>query len=647
MIYYVSQNGDDNARGTFDAPFKTISHAAKVAVAGDTVRVMSGVYREHVTPDHGGNDEESRIVFEAAEGEHPIIKGSEVVTDWEHVSGKVWKKVVPNSIFGNFNPFAIPVFGDWLVGPADYDVHLGDVYLNGVSLYEARDMDALIKAEMRISGEHFFSRNYKHTENIRHPENTVYQWLAEVGDESTTLFCNFGEYNPNQELTEISVRACCFFPEKTGVNYITVRGFEMAHGATQFAPPTGDQYGIIGPHWSYGWVIEDNIIHDSKCSGISLGKICDGEGNKHTRFVRKAGYFHQQEATLNGLRQGWKKGTVGSHLVRNNVIYDCGQTGIVGHMGAAFSTIEHNLIYNVNAKQEFWGHEVAGIKFHAALDTVIKNNNIHDCNLGLWLDWQAQGGRVTKNLFYNNLRDLFIEVTHGPLVVDNNILLSPVTLQNAAQGTAYVHNVMMGLIHHYPVPDRSTPYHLPHSTEVAGFAPVYGGDDRVLNNIILGTQAPYSGVLAYMGALYNKYTTQNERIERIRAQGTREDLPKFVQTPQPVYISGNAYAGYSSPFRAEDSFVRADGLSASISESEGEWTLTLDVPEALAAFSCESVYADKLGAPSIAEYAYEDSDGSPVDLSRDMLGEERGKSSAPGAFAHLSAGVNKFTVWRS
>ena len=36
--------------------------------------------------------------------------------------------------------------------------------------------------------------------------------------------------------------------------------------------------------------------------------------------------------------------------------------------------------------------------------------------------------------------------------------------------------------------DRSTPYHVPHSTLVAGFAPVYGGDDRFYNNIFIGKQ---------------------------------------------------------------------------------------------------------------------------------------------------------------
>ena len=104
MIYYVSVNGSDSALGSKEAPFRTINHAAQIAVAGDTVRVFGGVYRERVCPKNSG-EENARIVYEAVEGEKPIIKGSEIVTDWERVEGSVWKTSVSNSIFGDFNPF--------------------------------------------------------------------------------------------------------------------------------------------------------------------------------------------------------------------------------------------------------------------------------------------------------------------------------------------------------------------------------------------------------------------------------------------------------------------------------------------------------------------------------------------------------------
>lgn len=90
--YHVAKNGLDTNEGTKENPFLTIQKAASIAISGDVVQVHDGVYREWVEPQNGGLNEYQRIIYEAAPGEHPVIKGSEVVTDWELVKGTVWKK---------------------------------------------------------------------------------------------------------------------------------------------------------------------------------------------------------------------------------------------------------------------------------------------------------------------------------------------------------------------------------------------------------------------------------------------------------------------------------------------------------------------------------------------------------------------------
>ena len=641
MIYYVSTKGNDLAPGSFEQPFKTISKAARVAVAGDTVRVHGGTYREWVSPENGGLHDDARIIYEAAEGETPIIKGSEIIDGWENTEPKIWKKVIPNSFFGDFNPFAEKVEGDWLVDPKNYYVHLGDVYLNGVSMYEAPSMEELKKAEKRIEDFHYEPTN----EKIKNPEQTVYQWYATVTPDETEIYCNFGEYDPNRETVEISVRKCCFFPKRNGINFITVRGFEMAHAATPWAPPTADQPGMIGPNWSYGWVIENNILHDAKCSIISLGKEISTGHNLHSRFMRKPGYQYQLEAVFLALRSGWTKGRIGSHTVRNNTIYDCGQAGIVGHLGCIFSKIEHNHIYNVNQKQEFWGHEIAGIKLHAAIDTVIENNNIHDCNLGMWLDWEAQGTRVTRNLFFDNTRDFFIEVTHGPCLVDNNLFLSSITVQETAQGTAYVHNIIAGPAMQNKVLDRATPYHFPHSTDVAGYAFVYGGDYRMMNNLIIGNVEDDSR--KYMGELLNDYSTPEEYMPAIAKFGIHTDKSKYFKVPQPVWVEENAYSGYAKPFHKEISPILADKMDASVEEKNGEWVLTLNVPDSVANAKLKAVSTERLGTPRITMARYEGPNGEPIDFSHDICNEMRGTQIIPGAIAKLIEGTNRIVVWKT
>lgn len=81
--YHVAKNGSDSNPGTAEAPFLTISRAAQILTAGDTVTVHSGVYREWVSPRNSGLNRTSRIVYRAAPGEEVWIKGSEEIKGWK------------------------------------------------------------------------------------------------------------------------------------------------------------------------------------------------------------------------------------------------------------------------------------------------------------------------------------------------------------------------------------------------------------------------------------------------------------------------------------------------------------------------------------------------------------------------------------
>ena len=118
--YHVKPTGSDAACGDAEHPFATISKAAQMASPGDTVIVHEGVYREQVDPKRGGLSEHERITYCGAEGEaRPVIKGSECVQGWTELADHphVWTVVLDNTMFGDFNPFATPIFGDWLEMP--------------------------------------------------------------------------------------------------------------------------------------------------------------------------------------------------------------------------------------------------------------------------------------------------------------------------------------------------------------------------------------------------------------------------------------------------------------------------------------------------------------------------------------------------
>ncbi|HET6484692.1 MAG TPA: right-handed parallel beta-helix repeat-containing protein, partial [Actinoplanes sp.] len=453
-VFHVATTGSDAAEGSEHQPFRTINRAAALAQAGDTVIVHAGEYREWVKPRRGGLSDARRITYQAAEGEYVVVKGSEPVTGWEPDGGTVWKASVPNSLFGEFNPYAEEVAGDWIVYGKDAPrKHLGDVYLNGVSFYEAGSRAELDDPPLRTS---VVDNWTKTVDQIRNSAQTKLVWFASVGDEATTIWANFQDADPNESLVEINVRRSVFYPEVPHLDYITVRGFELAQAACPWTPPTADQPGLIGPNWSKGWIIEDNVIHDAKCSAISIGKEASTGHHYATERGDKPGYQYQLESVFTARQIGWDKEHIGSHVIRRNTIYDCGQNGIVGHLGCVFSTIEDNHIYNIAVKREFYGYEIGGIKLHAAIDVEIRHNRIHDCSLGTWLDWQTQGTRISRNVYYRNSRDLFVEVSHGPYLVEHNILGSAVSLENFSQGGAFVHNLVCGTVALEPVLDRPT-----------------------------------------------------------------------------------------------------------------------------------------------------------------------------------------------
>jgi hypothetical protein len=653
---HVATDGADTADGSEGRPLRTISRAAELAQPGDTVLVHGGEYREWVRPRRGGLSDARRITYQAAPGEHVVIKGSERVTGWEREQGTVWRASVPNALFGDWNPYVQEVAGDWLVEPkAPLARHLGDVYLNGLSFYEVSTRDEVTDPPLRTEVTDHWTRT---ASRVRNPEQTRLVWYAEAGQDTTTIWANFQGADPNAELAEINVRRSVFYPAGHHLDYITVRGFELAQAACPWTPPTADQPALIGPNWAKGWIIEDNVIHDAKCSAVSLGKEASTGHNHATLRGDKPGHEYQIESVFAARQTGWDREHIGSHVVRRNTIFDCGQNGIVGHLGCVFSTIEDNHIYNIAIKREFYGHEIAGIKLHAAIDVEIRHNRIHDCSLGTWLDWQAQGTRVSRNLYYRNSRDLFVEVSHGPYLVEHNVLASNASFESFSQGGAFVHNLIGGTVRLVPVHDRATPYHRPHSTQVAGYAVIYGGDDRWIGNIFLGgdiasaygydtTQGTHPaagyGTAAYDGSP----ASLHDYIDRIASlpDGNHSRIPGVKE---PAYLHDNVYAPGASPFAGEPSALALTGeVSFKIADEGTEVYLEARLPEAFSGARTGVITGAGLPRPRLVNADFEERDGTPAVIDVDLLGERKDPAQdyPAGPIAALTPGKSRIRVW--
>lgn len=658
MKIYVDASAKRSGCGTCDYPFKRINDAAQQAQPGDEVLVAPGTYREYVNPKFAGTAD-ARITYRSEVSGGAVITGAEPVKNWTLVEGDVYEARIPNGIFGGYNPYTTVVRGDWYFAPDP--VHTGEVYLNGTAMYEVLNKEAVFAPQV-------YEASWER-------DKTLCQWYTEQDDGWTVILANFGGKNPNEEQVEINVRRNCFMPKEEGIGYITVAGFVLKQAATQWAPPTAYQDGLIGPHWSKGWIIEDCEISDSRCSGISLGKYLQPENdNKWTTRYTKDGTQTERDNIMQAQAEGWSKETVGSHIVRRCHIHDCGQTGIVGHLGGVFSIIEDNHIHHINNKQDLAGAEIGGIKMHAAIDVIIRRNRIDHCTRGLWLDWQAQGTRVTQNLFHDNMppkgtwitpllglgEDIFVEVSHGPTLIDHNLLLSACSGRFSTQGLALVHNLIAGSFTFVgagvdnggvklPTP-RYTPYHMKHDTRVAGFMTILHGDARFYNNIFV--QQPVSEeYIAYakendgydrshyqftVGTKpYDGYPTGEEYFARfgpwkITDEGSKDKFYDHL----PVYTGGNVYFNGAQPCDSErDAFVdEKDRVTLSLKEDENGVRLKTNLYDFLPKQALKTISSDILGQAFESEQRFENPDGSEIIFNVDYFDQPRAVTPCAGPF---------------
>lgn len=585
--FHVSPNGNDTSDGSTSHKLRSISAAAAQAQPGDVITVHRGVYRERVNPPRGGESESRRIVYQAAPGEEVVITGSEVVTNWVKVQGDIWRSTIPNSFFGAFNPYGDLIHGDWFNSKGRQH-HTGAVYLRGEWLREASKLEDVLK-----------------------PASDSPLWFGQVDATNTTLWAQLKDVDPNAGQVEINVRQTVFYPDRPGINYLTVRGFALRNAATPWAPPTAEQIGLIGTHWSKGWVIEDNAVSYSKCSGIALGKYGDAWDNRAESAEGYVGTIHR------ALTNGWNKATIGHHLVRNNHISHCEQAGIVGSLGCSFSIVTGNVIHDIHLQQLFTGAEMAGIKFHGAIDVQITHNHIYRTVRGLWLDWMAQGTRVSSNLFHDNQdQDLFLEVDHGPFLVDNNIFLSRQAQLIVSQGGAYAHNLIAGSLHVIPFDGRLTPLHKAHSTELAGLHDNPCGDVRYYNNLFV----------------------------------QHGDLSPYDTAKLPVSMAGNVFLKGTKACKAEAAPLADSAFDRQlrlVEKPDGFYLELLLDPRWASQVHRKLVTTELLGKASIPNLPFEKADGTPVCIDRDYFGNRRALDNPfPGPFELADrAGEGPIKLW--
>ena len=258
-------NALDTGPGTNAIPFKTINAAAKIAVAGDTVIVRPGLYREDVQITKSGTAK-TPITFIASPQGQATITGADIITGWTRAPGDApiyetpWDHIFAIDYFNGkpieFHPGNAPVWGraeqvvcgpDQLTPTSGVDELTADWKRDGA---QASLPDPIPPLGPKIVGRFAVDTDSK----------LLYVCLSDGSD-------------PNSHVMQASTRAEIFgnnqwaFPG--GFQYVNVRGFVFKYGATFPQRNAVDLYGKNN-------TLTDCIVDSMSGAGVAVYGTIEG-----------------------------------------------------------------------------------------------------------------------------------------------------------------------------------------------------------------------------------------------------------------------------------------------------------------------------------------------------------------------------------
>ncbi len=553
-----STEREDN---TINNAWCSIAHAASVSQPGDTIYIRAGEYRESVTLSQSG-EQQASIIFVAYAGEEVIMEGGEHLNGWVQCQSQAecggnpnWQNIyyayIPqeyaaetDALVANLfqgeemlavaqepdvpDPFYIDDIENYfsidigeqtlttLTDPGVFSSYADTFWQDAYALLwvthnrvEFRKIDSFDSQSSAIA----FAETDAPPYDDREGKYSIYNGVQQID--------NPGEYSVSYDLEQDSTRKTYLWPlggvmsdnsirysaRNFGINinrqsYVTVQGLkvqrytgsELIHGVGIGSVTQGAEID--------GIVIRNNQVRFNRHATRGYGGIflygcnnCSVDSNTVSENVRHAGIFLSNPT---------------SSIVKNNVVYKPGQTGI-RYYYADQSSIINNEVSGCSGS-----HANTITVYLWSNDVLIANNYIHD-SLG-YITLQ----RSHNITIYNNIVDTsksriavteFGDESSGTWIFANN------TFINSAPSTA----LMFGN---------------------------YGADFIVKNNILDGFCPPdgatvdrsnniYTGLMWCQGNQYGWELEDNELIE--------EDLEQiFSSSASGNYVPlGNSYAAAS------------------------------------------------------------------------------------------------------
>jgi hypothetical protein len=263
-VFYVSPSGSNGNSGSASSPFQSISYAASLAGAGDTIIVLPGTYRETVKIKSNGTAD-APITIKAQTPGTVVIDGSTPLGDWSRdgSNGNVYSTEWAKDFFFNGGTSRYN-YADKVNGYAEQFIYQGNALKQVMS-----------KADLS-AGEFY----------VDWAANKVHVWLPNSDDPRAAGNTVYGS---NRELLMGAAS------KDTG-KYVTIDGLTFRHAANFAQAPAVKT--------TDGWVIKNTTIE--KVGAVALGVY--GKDN-----------FVYNTRLLNNGQEGIMGGAVNALLVDNEI----------------------------------------------------------------------------------------------------------------------------------------------------------------------------------------------------------------------------------------------------------------------------------------------------------------------------------------
>lgn len=375
--YYVAPNGDDDSNpGTIDRPWKTIQKAADTLVAGDTVYIRAGTYREQVIPQHSGSAG-NYITYAAYPGEIVTIDG---------------------------NSITLP----------DYET----------GLFVVED-----KSYIRVSGLRVLNARPYNNNNGIYVDNSHYITIENNYTYNTTS-SGIGVWNSsNITIDGNEVELACNDGEQESITVATTDVFEVKNNHVHDSGPgTNGGEGIDAKDGSSNGKIYGNHVHH--INGDRTGIYIDAWENHTFNIEVYRNILHDDAAGVTLASEAG--GLLENIKVYNNIVYNNRTNGLEignwGEPGVPVHPIDNvtfinNTVYN-NGSGE-WG---GGIQLENPTATnVVIRNNIFSQNMLFQISNEQSGANLTvdHNLIHSYTGEYEYEIRGDDYVEGDPLFVNP------------------------------------------------------------------------------------------------------------------------------------------------------------------------------------------------------------------------------